>query len=277
MTFSFKNCFKKYAALPQDHGAWALFFSPMLIGLFAAQSWRRASLSLLIGALAAFLLRQPLSIAVKVYSHRRPRSELPAALCWLGIYSLVGLLTLIDLYRLGDGQIIWLAIPALLVLAWHLRLISRRAERRQIGAEIVGVGTLSLAAAAAYWVGRGAYDAVGWLIWLLTWLQAAASIVYAYLRLAQRGLKEMPSRQMQWQMGRRALLYTSFNLIFSAALSLTGYAPRYLFLAFLIQWGETIWGITHPAVHRKPVYIGVRQMIVTILFTVTFIIFWSTP
>ena len=37
---------------------------------------------------------------------------------------------------------------------------------------------------------KGFPDPLGWLLFGLTWLQSAASIVYAYLRLAQRELSE---------------------------------------------------------------------------------------
>jgi hypothetical protein len=74
--------FARHIALPQDHGSWVFLFSPLLIGLFAGGHLSQASLLLIIAALAAFLLRQPVTIAVKVYSGRRSRRDLPAARFW---------------------------------------------------------------------------------------------------------------------------------------------------------------------------------------------------
>jgi len=153
--------------------------------------------------------------------------------------------------------------------------VSRREERRQAGIEIVATGVLSLAAPAAYWVGMGHYDPIGWWLWILTWLQSAASIVYAYLRLEQRDQPQGLERGELWGTGFRAALYTSFNLASSLTLGLVSVLPRYLFIPYLVQWMETMWGITHPAVGWKPTRIGIRQLIVSVLWTILFILFWK--
>ena len=169
---------------------------------------------------------------------------------------------------------LYLAIPGIPVFARHLYLVSKRAERRQAGVEILATGVLSLAAPAAYWIGQGGYDPLGWALWLLTWLQSAASIVYAYLRLEQREQVEVPGRSAQWAMGKRALQYTSFNLMLSIALGWSAWLPGWIFVPFLLQWLETLWGITHPATGWKPTAIGIRQLIVSTLFTILFILCW---
>ena len=129
------------------------------------------------------------------------------------------------LILLGDGYVTYLAVPGIPVFAWHLWLVSRRLERRQAGVELVATGVLSLAAPGAYWVGIQRYDPLGWWLWLLTWLQSAASILYAYLRLEQRLLPQIPARSVQWSMARRAVSYTSFNLLFSLCTWPGGPAP----------------------------------------------------
>ena len=83
------NFFLRHVALPSDHGSWVFLLSPLLIGLFAGGRWSVASLFLIIAALAAFLIRQPVTTAVKIYSGRRNRRELPAAWFWIGIYGLI--------------------------------------------------------------------------------------------------------------------------------------------------------------------------------------------
>jgi hypothetical protein len=149
--------------------------------------------------------------------------------------------------------------------------------------EILATGALSLAAPAAYWIGQGRYDPMGWALWLLTWLQSAASIVYAYLRLEQRTMSEngkkaegvVPNRRNElWQMGKRAFQYTSFNLALTLALGWSAWLPRWIFAPYLLQWLETIWGITHPAIGWKPTAIGLRQLGVSTLFTLLFILCW---
>jgi hypothetical protein len=144
-------------------------------------------------------------------------------------------------------------------------------------------------------VGLGRYDPMGWWLWLLTWLQNAGSIVYAYLRLEQRerypALSEMKrsevkpkgksakqargqERSERWRMGRRALLYTSFNLYVSFFLSWLGWIPGLIFVPFALQWFETLWGINNPAIGWKPTRIGIRQLVVSSIWTILFIVCW---
>jgi hypothetical protein len=231
-------------------------------------------LLLVLAALGAFLLRQPATIIVKIYSGRRPRAELPAAIFWLAAYSAIIGAACLGLAIAGYAALLWLGVPGTAIFAWHLYLVSRRSERKQAGVEIVAAGALALAAPASYWVGLGGYEPLGWGLWVLNWLQAAASIVYVYLRLAQRELTEPPSAQVRWHMGSRAAVYASFNLLLTLAAGGTGLLPRLIWLPYLLQWAETIFGITHPAIGAKPVRIGMRQMVVTSLFTILFIIAW---
>lgn len=276
-----RQYFKKQTALPQDHGSWVFILSPLLVGIFAGGDFTFATFYLVVAAMSAFLMRQPMTVAVKAYSGRRPKADLPAARFWLLAYGMIAALALTGLIRDGFGYILYLAAPGAPVFAWHLWLVSKRAERRQAGVEVIATGVLSLTAPAAYWIGIREYDALGWWLWALTWLQSAASIVYAYLRLEQREWAQdqtsPKSRGGLWQAGSRAFAYTSFNLLLSAALGLSDILPRLVFIPFLLQWIETAWGIQNPAVGWKPTRIGVRQLIVSTLWTVLFILVWRMP
>lgn len=265
---------QKQIAFPSDHGSWVFLLSPFLIGVFTAGKWTAEILFLLLGLLAAFFLRQPASIAVKAISKRRSRRVLPAAVFWLGVYTLVGAAAFAKLIRSGYGFLGWLAIPGFIVFGWHLWLVSKRLERYQIGVDIIASGTLALAAPAAYWVSKGEISQLGWLLWMLVWLQSAASIVYAFLRLKQRSLRETPSKPGLLKMGGRALTYTGFNLALAVALPNSFALPPLIWLPYLLQFGETLWGTFRPAIGVKPTSIGVRQLLVSSLFTLVFILTW---
>jgi hypothetical protein len=266
--------FRKQIFLPQDHGSWVFILSPLLIGLFAGGKFTYASLNLIIAALAAFLIRQPITIAVKAYFGRRSKGDLSAARFWIVVHSLISLFALIGLIGKGFGYLLYLTVPGMPVFAWHLWLVSKREERRQVNVEIIATGVLSLAAPAAYWVGIDRYDPVGWWLWILIWMQNAASIVYAYLRLQQREQTEGRERSDLWKIGFRAPLYTSFNLVATLVLALASVLPRFIFIPYLVQWSETMWGIFHPALRWKPTRIGIRQLIVSMLWTILFIVTW---
>ncbi|HSF81021.1 MAG TPA: YwiC-like family protein [Anaerolineales bacterium] len=268
------NYLRRHIALPGEHGAWVFILSPLLIGLFAGGRWTAASAYLVVAAMAAFLIRQPVSVAIKVFSGRRSRRDLPAAYFWTAIYGLVAALALAGLIARGFAYVLVLALPGVPVFAWHLYLVSRRLERRQVGVEVVGSGVLALAATAAFWVGIGEPDPIGWWLFVLTWLQSAASIVYAYLRLEQREMASVPELPVRWRMGQRALLYTTFNLLLSVVVALLTRLPALLPLPYALQWLETLWGLFNPAVGIKPTRIGLRQLAVSSLFTLLFILAW---
>jgi hypothetical protein len=71
--------FKKQIFLPQDHGSWVFILSPLIVGIFAGKNISLATFYLIVAAMSAFMLRQPMSMAVKAYAGRRSKDDLPAA------------------------------------------------------------------------------------------------------------------------------------------------------------------------------------------------------
>ncbi len=270
-----KKYFRKFIALPQDHGSWVFILMPLFIGFFAGESFSVVSIYLIIAALAAFFVRQPVTVLVKAYAGRRPRTDLPAARFWFSIYGSIALVMLIGLTLRGFAYVLYLAIPGMLIFAWHLYLVSNRDERKQAGLEVVASGALALAAPAALWVANTGYSAVGWVLWVLVWFQSAASIIHAYMRLNHRTQAQIPARAEKIQLGKRALMYTSFNFALSLVLGIIGLLPRFIFIPYLLQFGETLWWVFNPDINAKPKAVGFRQLGVSTLFTILFIVFWE--
>ncbi len=275
-TISQPTLFRKQIALPQDHGSWVFLISPLLIGLFAGGSWSFASFLLIVAALSGFLIRQPVTIVIKIYSHRRPERDVSAAWFWVGIYAAIGAMAIIGLVLSGYSYILLLAIPGIPIFAWYLWLVSRREERRQMGVELIATGVLALSAPAAYWIGTVGYSAVGWWLFLLTWFQGAASIVYAYLRLDQRRLTALPPLRECLIQGRRALLYANFNFCVVLILCAASVLPTFLWIPYTLQAAESWYGTIKPAIGVKPTRIGLRQLAISSIFTLLFIITWRT-
>lgn len=267
--------FRKSIAITNQHGSWVFLLSPLVIGLWVGNSWSISTVYLVAAALAGFMVQHPLMILFKAYTGRRSKRDLPSAFFWTAVYALIGGFAVVGLIIQGFSYLLMLAVPGLVVMIWYLYLVYLRAERRQLGIELVASGVLALAAPAGYWVGVGAPDPLGWWLWVLTWLQSAASIVYAYLRLEQRELDQVPDLKQQIKMGTRAFAYVSFNLVAAGLLAGFDLLPDWIFFPYLIQWLETSWGITNPAVGKKPTQIGFRQLFVSVLFTLAFIITWN--
>lgn len=271
---SIRDSFHRHVALPTDHGSWILLLGPVAIGVAAARHGSWPTVHLVLAALAGFLARQPITLAVKAYSGRRSRHVLPQAWFWIAVYGTAAAAPLAALILLGFGFVLVLALPGLPVLAWHLVLVARRAERRQQGVEVAAAGVLALAATGAYWVGVGSAEPAGWWLWLLCWAQSATAIVYAYMRLEQRALDRMPDWRERVARGRPALAWSTGALLAVLAFSLAGRLPAWLWVAYAAQWLEVLWGVSRPAVGYKPKAIGWRQLAVSLVFTVLFIMTW---
>lgn len=255
-----RRLWRRHYFIPTEHGAWIWWIGPFLIGLAAGSRIDLDVLVLLLAVGAAFFLRQPASIAVKALSGRRPRSDLAPGLFWSAAYLLLMTLAVLVLVRSGHSALLWLAVPGVIVFGWHLWLISRRAERGQRGIELVAAGVLALAAPAAYWTADGGDALVPWILWGLTWLQSAASIVFVYHRLEQRHLTAMPSVVERWRTGARALVYHAFNLAVALGLTLLGRVPPLVSLAFGLMLFDALEGVAHPPVGARPAAIGLRQL-----------------
>ncbi len=111
-----KGYFRKQIFIPQDHGSWVFILSPLLVGLLAGENFTPASFHLVMAALAGFFIRQPLIIAVKVWSGRRAKNDLPAAYFWIALYGCVILIATIGLVAQ------WVYLPFLSRTAQHPRI-----------------------------------------------------------------------------------------------------------------------------------------------------------
>ncbi len=287
-----QRVFPKHVLLPQEHGAWMMFLAPLLIGLVVGGRWSGDVLALVVGALAVFLARQPLTVLVKIRVGRRSPRDLPVALWGLMLYAGVALAVLAWLLLRGYVFLLYLALPGALVLAWYLSLVAARRERHQRALDLVAAGIMALAAPAAVWVARGRYHGHAWWLWLLLWLQSAVAIVYVFDRLEQRDwpalskgpqgaslrrkTPRMPSFAERMRRGWRSLGYTAFALTVVLAASAAGYISPRLLLPYALQGGEVLWGIlVSPAVGWRPTRIGLRQLVVYGLFTLLFLWAWE--
>ncbi len=263
----------KHVAIPGEHGAWIFLLSPLVIGLVLG-GFSSGSLPLVISLLSAFLIRQPITMLVKIKTGRRTNRDYFPALFWFVVYGLLAVISVIILVLQGFQFVLYLIVPAIPVFLWHLWLVSKRAERRQKFIEVAAGGVLALASPAAFWVGKGNYDPFGWTLWALSWLQVAGTILYAYLRLQQRQLQATPDISTSFSFSKEPLVFNVSLFFIVIILAWVGWVPPLTPLAFLIQPIEVLWGITHPAIKVPPKKIGIRQLIISILFTVVFIITW---
>jgi len=263
---------RKQYAIPTEHGSWIWWIGPLLIGVAAGGKINSSLGILFIAALAAFLSLHPTTMVVKVLSGRRSNSDLVPALFWMILYGLITLVATAVLVSRGFSQLLLIAIPAIPVFALHLWFVSQRSERGQMGVELIGSGILALTAPAAYWLSGGTNSLEVWILWGLTWLQSAASIVYVYLRLHQRRLPEAPQGSERWQMGSRSLMYHIFNLVLGIVLAALHLVPLGIPLAFSLMLLDVLESILRPPIGVKPTSIGFRQLGSSTLFVMILVV-----
>jgi len=268
------NLFRRHVALPADHGSWAFFLGPLIVGLFAGGRWHTTVIYLSVAAVCGFLVRQPIGLLVKVAAGRRGRDVLPAAAFWVALYGAVAALHVTGLVLRGFAYILVLAVPGLFVFGWYLLLVYRRAERRRWLMEVLAAGSIALVAPAGMWAGRGAADPLGWWLWLLMWLQSATGIAHVYLRLEQRTLKRKPPAAERMRTGTPVLTSAATGLLLAFVLGQSGVVSHWLWVPYFWQASEVLRGVWLPALGVKPVAIGVRQLLVKIVFVVLFIALW---
>lgn len=165
-----------------------------------------------------------------------------------------------------------MAAPALPVLAWQMWLVAQRSERGQMWVEILGAGVLALSAPAAQAIGAGEFTRTSLSLWVLCALQAAGAIVYVYLCLDYRRLKAAPPWPERWRMARASTVGNAAALAAAAGLTVIGWGPALAPVAFGLMLAEAVYGgLLKPPVGVKPVLIGVRQVMVTIVFSLALI------
>lgn len=263
---TFRRMWRWYYAVPPEKGAWVWWIGPLIVGVGAARHLTPDLLLLIAAALAGFMIKQPLTLVVKVLSGRRGIPDRGPGIAWTLVYSVVLIVVSVALIAVGHARVLLTGVVGLPLFTWHLWLVAKGDERRQIVVDIAAAGVLALTAPAAYWTCGGGDATVPWVVWTLAWLQSSASIVHAFLRLQQRRLKGTPSRAERWRSGAPSLAHHILNSAIAAILAFAGYAPPLAPVAFVVPLADGIEGVARPPVGAKPGQIGMRQLVVTSLF-----------
>lgn len=187
-----REALKRYRIIfPSEHGSWSLTLTPFLIGAgvgavagaVASAVW--ATVLALMAVMALFLARQPISLWVRIMRGRGRRADLGAAQFWGLLLGGLAALAGGGLLTLGRWPVLWLALPAVAVLALTLALGAALGPRRLV-VELIGVIGLALAAPAAYVSVAGHLDATAWLAWGVSALHGTISVLYVRLRIDER-------------------------------------------------------------------------------------------
>ncbi|HEX6385682.1 MAG TPA: YwiC-like family protein [Anaerolineae bacterium] len=231
--------FRKQLVLPAEHGSWAWLLVPFFVGTAVAGQWNFAVTLVLIGGLAAFLVRQPATVWLRASQGRARRSDGPLAAGWTLGLALVALSCLAGLLLMGRTALIWLLPPLLLILVLYLMAVRQnRASTRALWMEVAGAVALAALAPAAIIAATGHITTTAWALWGLMALQNGLGAVYVRLRIADTHGRPVKRWPVFWghAAGAAAVLLAS-------ALTVVPWLAALPFLAFLLRAG---WAVVKP-------------------------------
>lgn len=165
--------------VPREHGAWAMWIMPGIVGAVLAGVNYHLSALLLFAALLLFVGRYPIS----VWARSRTRSLPLRAASFNLVIGLAGLALTIGLAAVYQRWALFgFGALAALVMALHLRLATTQRER-SVAAELLGIVGLGLTGPATYYTASGDIDTQAALSWLLPALFFGTSVFSVKLRV----------------------------------------------------------------------------------------------
>ena len=249
--------------LPREHGAWAWLLLPLVAGGAAAGSTNAPFLLLAAGALAAYLVRAPLEMALRRPVQRR------GYLTWAALYAVAALLPLASLLfhyhrwgllplgAMGAG----IALPV---------LISRSLRYRwRAQGELLVVAGLSLLAPAAYHAAGGDLGGRAAALWLPPALYGAGSIFYVRMLFEHR--RARAAADLGGERGGVAS-YLAILWITLGAGTLAGLLPLLMPLAFLPSTVKATLALARRTAVDNVIRTGVIEVLHAALFAILLVL-----
>ena len=223
-------------ALPNEHGGWGFLFEPIVLGLAVAGSG--SGVLIAVAALAGFLVRHPLRLALQDAMRRRtyPRTKV----CWtLALSYLLAAAAALALAVMLSG--LRILIPFAIVAPFAVVQIVYDAlnRSRDLLPELCGATAMSSTAAAiAMSGGMDLVPALG--VAGIIVARSLPSIVY--VRTLLRPRRRWPAIAMH-----------------AAAIPAVAYASYFAVAAMVVLLARAVWGLTHQPPRAKT--IGWREIV----------------
>ena len=230
--------------IPKEHGSWAMWVVPLLIGFMVASVWNWRSLVLIAAALGFFLGRYPLALLIK--TRHRPNTHRAYLWRWTLLYG--GITALCGIWLVFVQQL-WLLVPlgmlGGLLLAFHLWLVARRQEMSVIG-ELTGIFGLALGAPMAYYTAAGQMDLTALILWVVNVLYFGGTVFYIKLKVRQQPRQPAPAHLSERFVKAKACLgYQTMALTVVLLLVTLKLAPLLTPLALIPATIKVLWGVGH--------------------------------
>jgi hypothetical protein len=247
---------------PKEHGAWAMLYVPMAVGVIVAGRFPARTLLIALAVTAVFISRPSMQSWWRARRQgQRDKVSFRSMILCLGFAAACALpLVLIDrLYGL-----IPLGAASALLLALNAEQTVRRQDR-EVANEILAILGLTLTAPAAYYAACGAWDAKAFCLWAMCALYFASSVFYVRLRVYSINARKEDERRKLW---RACALYHSFLLVSLVALAVTENLRVFALIAFAPALARSFRHLIAPASRLNLKKIGVMEIVYSIVFLV---------
>lgn len=263
--------------VPTQHGAWAIWLVPAIMGVALAGNWRWSVLLILLGFMLIFLSHQPAIRAMRRWKRRRILDV--NSINWAIVLggSGIGLLGALFIFnRLWFAMMLGLVVA--IALLFHLRMTLNK-RHMSIPGEIIGVLGLTASAPLMYLYLYEILDARGWVLWAINMLYFSGSIFYVKLKLHYQPANEEPQLIFKLQSGLPLITYTIFVFMFMITITALRHYSWYFVVAFIpflikISLGIAKWNTSQDL---KAWRIGLIEIFHAVLFAILSIIgFYKT-
>jgi hypothetical protein len=238
----------KSIVIPAEHGGWGLLAEPVLLGLVLAPS--AGGVFLALAALAAFLARQPLRLALmdRRRGVRYPRTQ-TAERTFLGLGAAAAALLAVAVALAHSA--FWPALAAALPFALAALVYDARGQARDVMAESAGAVALS-ASTAAIGLAGGVPAGPAFAASALLAARVLSSVLFVRARIRlDRGLPAGP---------QAVHAAHAAALGFAALLAVAGVAPWLGTLAFAVLLVRAASGLSVSRRRIRPQRLGFEEL-----------------
>ena len=169
---------------PREHGGWAIFLIPLVIGTVLGGRFTAATVLFVFAALFSFAARAPLvGLVLDTPGGKASGVNHRNLFIWLFIYVGISFLfcfPLLSFYR--RPLLILIGGGALSFLPFHLWAVRRRRDRALSNHLLAALG-LTLTAPGAYYVAAGVLDSRALILWILNAAFFGSEVCYVQMRV----------------------------------------------------------------------------------------------
>jgi hypothetical protein len=252
--------------VPREHGAWAVLYGSLLVGLGVAGRLTIPVLLFLVGMTACAFANGPLVLLVRPPGGPGQFVRRRQAVLWILIYGAVAVASLVPLltvFRMTFLLPFGMGAAFFAVLrAYQLR----EREDRTLSGALTGMAGITLAAPAAHAVAVGAAQPAGVILWGLCFLFFGSGIFYVRMRVqGMLALRQgAPARSNPARLP--CILYHALLLVVVPLLALWGVVPW----AVLVAFAPAVWragvGLRRDEAHLELRRLGWSEVVLTSSF-----------